>query len=64
MARTPRTPARLLVSAPYGHALTVEPDAVDAWVSEDRVAACSVPGLPAHAVARSPALVAAAPERA
>lgn len=49
--RAPRTPARLLVSAPYGYALAVEPGAVDAWVFEDRVAACSVPGLPAHAAA-------------
>ncbi|MFJ8160146.1 BTAD domain-containing putative transcriptional regulator [Streptomyces sp. NPDC096136] len=49
--RAPRTPARLLVSAPYGYALAVEPDAVDAWVFEDRVAACSVPELPARAAA-------------
>ncbi|MFJ8031528.1 winged helix-turn-helix domain-containing protein [Streptomyces sp. NPDC096032] len=34
--RAPRTPARLLVSAPYGYSLTVERDAVDAWAFEDR----------------------------
>ncbi|MFD8416509.1 BTAD domain-containing putative transcriptional regulator [Streptomyces sp. NPDC059650] len=49
--RAPRTPARLLVSAPYGYALAVEHDAVDAWVFEGRVASCSVPELPAHAAA-------------
>ncbi|MEU6238106.1 BTAD domain-containing putative transcriptional regulator, partial [Kitasatospora sp. NPDC047058] len=49
--RAPRTPARLLVSAPYGYALAVERDAVDAWVFEDRVAACSAVELPAHAAA-------------
>ncbi|MFE9633632.1 BTAD domain-containing putative transcriptional regulator [Streptomyces sp. NPDC006463] len=46
--RAPRTPARLLVSAPYGYALALEPDAVDAWVFEGRVMACSAPELPAH----------------
>ncbi|MET8584217.1 BTAD domain-containing putative transcriptional regulator [Streptomyces collinus] len=49
--RAPRTPARLLVSAPYGYALAVERDAVDAWVFEDRVAAGSPTGLPAHLAA-------------
>ncbi|MFF4102851.1 BTAD domain-containing putative transcriptional regulator [Streptomyces sp. NPDC001903] len=49
--RAPRTAARLLLSAPYGYALALERDAVDAWVFEDRVAACSVAGLPAHAAA-------------
>ncbi|MGW0771709.1 BTAD domain-containing putative transcriptional regulator [Streptomyces sp. NPDC002676] len=49
--RAPRTPARLLVSAPYGYALAVDQDAVDAWVFEDRVAACSEAGLPAHVAA-------------
>ncbi|MFJ9460035.1 BTAD domain-containing putative transcriptional regulator [Kitasatospora sp. NPDC101447] len=49
--RAPRTPARLLVSAPYGYALAVGQDAVDAWVFEDRVAACSAAELPAHAAA-------------
>ncbi|MGW2914196.1 BTAD domain-containing putative transcriptional regulator [Streptomyces asoensis] len=49
--RPPRTPARLLVSAPYGYALAVERDAVDAWVFEDRVAAGSTAGLPAHLAA-------------
>ncbi|MFE6837763.1 AAA family ATPase [Streptomyces sp. NPDC057705] len=47
--RAPRTAARLLLSAPYGYALALEREAVDAWVFEDRVAACSVAGLPAHA---------------
>ncbi|MFJ5551169.1 BTAD domain-containing putative transcriptional regulator [Streptomyces sp. NPDC093225] len=50
-ARAPRTPARLLVSAPYGYALDAERDAVDAWVFEDRVAAGSTAGLPAHLAA-------------
>ncbi|GAA2812847.1 hypothetical protein GCM10010505_43640 [Kitasatospora aburaviensis] len=49
--RAPRTPARLLLSAPYGYALAVEQDAVDAWVFEDRVAACSTADLPAHTAA-------------
>ncbi|MET8947229.1 BTAD domain-containing putative transcriptional regulator [Streptomyces sp. NPDC004542] len=49
--RAPRTPARILVSAPYGYALAVERDAVDAWVFEDRVAAGSATGLPAHLAA-------------
>ncbi|MCA6092082.1 AAA family ATPase [Streptomyces sp. SCA3-4] len=48
--RAPRTPARLLVSAPYGYALAVQQDAVDAWVFEDRVAASSAAELPAWAV--------------
>ncbi|MEU6865526.1 BTAD domain-containing putative transcriptional regulator [Streptomyces sp. NPDC046876] len=47
--RPPRTPARILVSAPYGYALAVERGAVDAWVFEDQVAAGSKAGLPAHA---------------
>ncbi|MFE1788800.1 BTAD domain-containing putative transcriptional regulator [Streptomyces sp. NPDC059525] len=49
--RPPRTPARILVSAPYGYALAVERDAVDAWVFEDQVAAGSAAGLPAHLAA-------------
>ncbi|MFG2296456.1 BTAD domain-containing putative transcriptional regulator [Streptomyces sp. NPDC048603] len=49
--RAPRTPARLLVSAPYGYALALEQEAVDAWAFEARVAACSAAGLPAHAAA-------------
>ncbi|TVZ75845.1 BTAD domain-containing putative transcriptional regulator [Streptomyces sp. BK340] len=49
--RAPRTAARLLLSAPYGYALALERDALDAWVFEDRVAACSVAGVPAHAAA-------------
>ncbi|MGZ9935591.1 BTAD domain-containing putative transcriptional regulator [Streptomyces sp. NC-S4] len=49
--RAPRTPARLLVSAPYGYALAVEQDAVDAWAFESRVAACSDAGLAAHLAA-------------
>ncbi|MEV7585371.1 BTAD domain-containing putative transcriptional regulator [Streptomyces erythrochromogenes] len=49
--RPPRTPARLLVSAPYGYALAVEQDAVDAWVFESRVAAATAQGLPARAAA-------------
>ncbi|MER6452920.1 BTAD domain-containing putative transcriptional regulator [Streptomyces sp900105245] len=49
--RAPRTPARLLVSAPYGYSLAVERDAVDAWAFEDRVAAGSTAGLPAHLAA-------------
>ncbi|MCG6500189.1 BTAD domain-containing putative transcriptional regulator, partial [Kitasatospora sp. A2-31] len=49
--RAPRTPARLLVSAPYGYALAVEQDAVDAWAFEHRVAACSTAQLPAHTAA-------------
>ncbi|MGE7386488.1 BTAD domain-containing putative transcriptional regulator [Streptomyces sp. NPDC004126] len=48
--RAPRTPARVLVSAPYGYALAVEPGAVDAWVFEERVAACSAREVPAGAV--------------
>ncbi|MFE6748861.1 ATP-binding protein [Kitasatospora purpeofusca] len=39
--RPPRAPARLLVSAPYGYALDLPPDAVDAWVFEDRVTTCT-----------------------
>ncbi|MFC8349746.1 BTAD domain-containing putative transcriptional regulator [Streptomyces sp. NPDC057280] len=35
--RPPRAPARLLISAPYGYALVLEQDAVDAWVFERRV---------------------------
>ncbi|KPI15509.1 transcriptional regulator, putative ATPase, winged helix family [Actinobacteria bacterium OV450] len=50
--RAPRTPARLLLSAPYGYALALEPDAVDAWVFEGRVTACSAPELPARVVAQ------------
>ncbi|MGW3027791.1 BTAD domain-containing putative transcriptional regulator [Streptomyces sp. NPDC001221] len=46
--RAPRTPARLLVSAPYGYALAVDESAVDAWVFEARVAACSATELSAH----------------
>ncbi|MEV7177476.1 AAA family ATPase [Kitasatospora sp. NPDC093679] len=46
--RAPRAPARLLVSAPYGYALAVEQDAVDAWVFERRVAACSGTEVPAR----------------
>ncbi|MFK0258920.1 BTAD domain-containing putative transcriptional regulator [Streptomyces sp. NPDC090445] len=49
--RAPRTPARLLLSAPYGYALALEPDAVDAWVFEGRVLACSAPELPARVAA-------------
>ncbi|MEU2451167.1 BTAD domain-containing putative transcriptional regulator [Streptomyces sp. NPDC012765] len=49
--RAPRTPARLLVSAPYGYALTLDPGSVDAWVFEDQVAACSTPTLPPHIAA-------------
>ncbi|MET8751730.1 BTAD domain-containing putative transcriptional regulator [Streptomyces sp. NPDC004667] len=49
--RAPRAPARILLSAPYGYALALDPGAVDAWVFEDRVAACSTAGLPAHRVA-------------
>ncbi|MCU7820338.1 AAA family ATPase [Kitasatospora sp. DSM 101779] len=49
--RAPRAPARLLVSAPYGYALAVDRDAVDAWVFERRVAACSGAGMPAHLAA-------------
>lgn len=49
--RAPRTPARLLVSAPYGYALAVEQDAVDAWAFESRVATCSEAGLPARVAA-------------
>lgn len=49
--RAPRTPAQILLSAPYGYALAVGRDAVDAWVFEDRVAAGSTTGLPAHLVA-------------
>ncbi|MFI8101233.1 BTAD domain-containing putative transcriptional regulator [Streptomyces sp. NPDC086023] len=47
--RAPRSPAQLLVSAPYGYALTVRQDAVDAWVFEDRVAASSAAELPGWA---------------
>ncbi|MFH7595597.1 BTAD domain-containing putative transcriptional regulator [Streptomyces racemochromogenes] len=49
--RPPRTPARILVSAPYGYALAVERGAVDAWVFEDQVAAVPAAGLPAHEAA-------------
>ncbi|GHE57690.1 transcriptional regulator [Streptomyces vinaceus] len=49
--RAPRTPARVLVSAPYGYALAVEEAAVDAWVFEARVAACSREELPARVAA-------------
>ncbi|MGW2993644.1 AAA family ATPase [Streptomyces sp. NPDC001193] len=49
--RAPRAAARILLSAPYGYALALERDAVDAWVFEDRVEACSVAGLPAHTAA-------------
>ncbi|MEU4084664.1 BTAD domain-containing putative transcriptional regulator [Streptomyces aureus] len=49
--RAPRTPARILVSAPYGYALAVDREAVDAWVFEDRSAAVSTTGLPAQLVA-------------
>ncbi|MFF0218120.1 ATP-binding protein [Streptomyces vinaceus] len=51
--RAPRTPARVLVSAPYGYALAVEEDAVDAWVFEARVAACSRAELPASVAAEA-----------
>lgn len=34
-ARPPRTPARLLVSAPPGYALRLPPESVDAWRFED-----------------------------
>ncbi|MFJ7154467.1 BTAD domain-containing putative transcriptional regulator [Streptomyces sp. NPDC101118] len=47
--RAPRTPAQLLVSAPYGYALAVRQEAVDAWVFEDRVAASSAAELPGRA---------------
>ncbi|MFE1803349.1 BTAD domain-containing putative transcriptional regulator [Streptomyces sp. NPDC059533] len=46
--RAPRTPARTLVSAPYGYALALEPAAVDAWVFEDQVAARATAGTPPH----------------
>ncbi|MFI6026787.1 BTAD domain-containing putative transcriptional regulator [Amycolatopsis magusensis] len=36
--RPPRTPSRLLVTAPPGYALRAEPDAVDAWRFEAAVA--------------------------
>ncbi|MFD0274045.1 BTAD domain-containing putative transcriptional regulator [Kitasatospora sp. NPDC127111] len=49
--RAPRAPARLLVSAPYGYALAVEQDAVDARVFERRVAACSGVDVPARLAA-------------
>ncbi|WP_030204362.1 BTAD domain-containing putative transcriptional regulator [Streptomyces sp. NRRL S-87] len=49
--RAPRTPARLLVSAPYGYALALAQDAVDAWVFESRVADRSLAELPAGAAA-------------
>ncbi|MFH9795336.1 MULTISPECIES: BTAD domain-containing putative transcriptional regulator [Streptomyces] len=49
--RPPRTPPRLLVSAPYGYALHLEQDAVDAWLFERRVAAASTPESPAGAAA-------------
>ncbi|RST16329.1 BTAD domain-containing putative transcriptional regulator, partial [Streptomyces sp. WAC05950] len=49
--RPPRTPPRLLVSAPYGYALHLEQDAVDAWLFERRVAAASAPESPAGAAA-------------
>ncbi|MFI5547732.1 ATP-binding protein [Streptomyces sp. NPDC051815] len=51
--RAPRTPAQVLLSAPYGYALALEPDAVDAWVFEARVAACSATELPARAAAEA-----------
>ncbi|MFJ3633396.1 BTAD domain-containing putative transcriptional regulator [Streptomyces sp. NPDC090112] len=44
--RAPRTPARHLVSAPYGYALALDGEAVDAWVFDARVAAASQPGTP------------------
>lgn len=46
--RAPRTPARILVSAPYGYALAVDPAAVDAWVFEEQVSACATAGNPPH----------------
>ncbi|HEY8984572.1 MAG TPA: AAA family ATPase [Streptomyces sp.] len=49
--RAPRTASQILLSAPYGYALALDRDALDAWVFEDRIAACSVAGLPAHTVA-------------
>ncbi|MFJ3171954.1 ATP-binding protein [Streptomyces roseus] len=49
--RAPRAPARLLLSAPYGYALALESDAVDAWVFEGRLLACSAPELPAPVAA-------------
>ncbi|RSS83105.1 BTAD domain-containing putative transcriptional regulator [Streptomyces sp. WAC06614] len=58
--RAPRTPARLLVSAPYGYALAVPQDAVDAWVFEDRVAASAAPELSAGAAAEGLAAALAA----
>ncbi|MFD9738447.1 BTAD domain-containing putative transcriptional regulator [Umezawaea sp. NPDC059074] len=39
--RPPRTPARLLVTAPPGYAVRVEPDAVDAWRFEAAVGAAN-----------------------
>ncbi|MFF8262324.1 BTAD domain-containing putative transcriptional regulator [Streptomyces virginiae] len=47
--RLPRTPARLLFSAPYHCVFHLEQDAVDAWLLERRVAACSPPPSPAGA---------------
>ncbi|MEU7698072.1 AAA family ATPase [Streptomyces sp. NPDC039028] len=44
--RAPRTPARHLVSAPYGYALILDGEAVDAWAFDARVAAASQPGTP------------------
>ncbi|MFJ3876902.1 BTAD domain-containing putative transcriptional regulator [Streptomyces sp. NPDC090077] len=49
--RAPRTPARILVSAPYGYSLVLDRTAVDAWVFEDRVAACPAAGAPPHLAA-------------
>ncbi|MFF4006719.1 BTAD domain-containing putative transcriptional regulator [Streptomyces sp. NPDC001717] len=46
--RAPRSPARILVSAPYGYALALDPAAVDAWVFEERLAACATAGTPPH----------------
>ncbi|MFI6386176.1 BTAD domain-containing putative transcriptional regulator [Nonomuraea sp. NPDC050540] len=48
--RTPRTPARLLVSAPPGYALRLAGDAVDAWEFERLLdEARSLDGAPARA---------------
>ncbi|GLX19570.1 BTAD domain-containing putative transcriptional regulator [Streptomyces lavendulae] len=49
--RAPRAPARVLVSAPYGYSLVLDRTAVDAWVFEDRVAACPAAGTPPHLTA-------------
>ncbi|MFI5642136.1 BTAD domain-containing putative transcriptional regulator [Streptomyces goshikiensis] len=51
--RAPRTPARLLVSAPYGYALTLDREAVDAWVFDEQVSAASRAGLPAREAAEA-----------